>query len=131
MYDGGKIIIGLLIFLVIMTSPIWFNAIAGKGDYAPDIEILTKDTPGKDECVMPTDYMRPYHMDLLSDWRDEVVRDGERVHVSPSGKKFDQSLTNSCMDCHSNKDKFCNNCHNYMDVTPYCWECHIEPEVLK
>jgi len=32
------------------------------------------------------------------------------------------------MDCHNNKTKFCDQCHNYAGVSPYCWECHIEPK---
>jgi hypothetical protein len=32
------------------------------------------------------------------------------------------------MDCHSNKSKFCDQCHNYVDVDPFCWDCHIEPK---
>ena len=130
MYDGGKIIIGLIIFLVLMTFPIWFNAIAGKGNYVPDLEIKTLNVTGKDQCVMEKGYMRPYHMDLLDEWRTEVVRNGERVHVAHNGKKYDRSLSNTCMDCHSNKDKFCDRCHDYMGVAPYCWECHLEPDLM-
>jgi len=131
MFDGWKIIFGLIVFLVLMTSPIWYNAIAGKGEYVPDLEIATADVPGKDQCVMPVEYMRPNHMDLLDEWRDEVVRNGARVHVAPDGRKYDRSLSNTCMDCHSNKDQFCDKCHDYLSVDPYCWECHIEPEVMK
>jgi hypothetical protein len=32
------------------------------------------------------------------------------------------------MECHSNKTKFCDQCHNYMGVAPYCWDCHIAPK---
>ena len=131
MFDGWKIILGLIVFLILMTSPIWFNAATGKGAYVPDLELATEDIAGKDQCVMPAEYMRPYHMDLLNEWRDEVVRNGERVHVAPDGRKYDRSLSNTCMDCHSNKDKFCDRCHDYLSVDPYCWECHIEPEVMK
>jgi hypothetical protein len=38
------------------------------------------------------------------------------------------SLQNGCMRCHSNKKKFCDECHNYMAVKPYCWDCHIQPK---
>ena len=130
MYDSGKIIAGLIIFIILMTFPIWYNAIAGKGNYVPDIEIATRDMPGRDQCVMTTDYMRANHMDLLNQWRDDVVRLGERVHVAPDGKKYDRSLSNTCMDCHSNKVRFCDRCHDYMGVAPYCWQCHIEPDLM-
>ena len=34
----------------------------------------------------------------------------------------------SCMSCHANKDKFCDRCHDYLAVKPYCWDCHVEPQ---
>ena len=37
------------------------------------------------------------------------------------------SLTNTCLGCHSNKAQFCDQCHNYLEVTPYCWDCHVDP----
>ena len=27
------------------------------------------------------------------------------------------SLSNTCLDCHSNKAEFCDRCHNYASVT--------------
>ena len=77
------------------------------------------------------DYMRTLHMDLLNEWRDEVVREGARYYTASSGKKYEMSLSNTCIDCHSNKTEFCDQCHNYLAVTPYCWECHIEPELME
>jgi hypothetical protein len=38
------------------------------------------------------------------------------------------SLTRTCLDCHSNKAEFCDRCHTYMAVDPYCWDCHVEPK---
>jgi len=35
------------------------------------------------------------------------------------------------MKCHSNKKEFCDKCHNYMAVVPYCWSCHIAPKEEK
>lgn len=127
MNDKSKIIIGLIIFLVLMTSPVWYNLISGSPVGSPETVIATANEPGRDQCVMPVDYMRTDHMDLLNQWRDLVVREGERVHKAHTGKKFNMSLTNTCMDCHSNKDTFCDRCHNFAGVDPYCWTCHIEP----
>ncbi|MBZ0265878.1 sulfate reduction electron transfer complex DsrMKJOP subunit DsrJ [bacterium] len=128
MYDGGKIILGLIIFLGLILFPVWYNIANGKAGYTPDLEIITADDPGRDACVMSSEYMRPYHMDLLNEWRDEVVRERDRIHVAPNGKEYNRSLTGTCMDCHSNKENFCDRCHTYMDVNPYCWECHNIPE---
>ncbi len=74
------------------------------------------------------EFMVESHMQLLNDWRDEAVRQGKRVYVATNGKEYVVSLQNTCMECHSNKSKFCDQCHNYAEVNPYCWECHIEPK---
>ena len=131
MNDLWKILIGLLLFLFIITFPVWYNFANGKAAYQPDIVIATKNVPGKNQCVMSAEYMRPRHMDLLNQWRNGVVREGERIHVAPNGRRYNRSLTATCLDCHSNKEQFCDQCHNYMGVAPYCWECHIIPEEVK
>ncbi len=83
---------------------------------------------GSTECVEATDYMRANHMDLLDQWRDTVVRDDVRTYTSKAGKSYTMSLSDTCLDCHSNKDQFCDACHTYSAVTPYCWDCHVIPE---
>ena len=124
MYDTGKIITGLIIFLGLISSPIWYNIAGGKASYKPDIKIIT---PEK-QCVAETAYMRTSHMDLVYSWRDRVVRNNERFYNSFTGRKFAMSLTKTCMDCHSNKSEFCDRCHNYMGESPYCWDCHVAPK---
>lgn len=126
MYDAGKIIVGLVVFVVVATSPLWFNALTSETPEVPEIKLPTN---GSTECVETIDYMRANHMDLLNEWRDEVVRVGTRDYVSSStGKTFDMSLSRTCMDCHSNKADFCDACHTYLAVSPYCWDCHVEPK---
>lgn len=127
MSDRAKIIIGLIVFLIIMTFPIWYDQVRGVAPL-PDPEIATRNVPGKDKCVASTEYMKAYHMDLLNQWRDTVVRRGERVYTAPDGRTFNMSLSKTCMDCHYNKTEFCDRCHNAMAVDPYCWNCHIEPK---
>ena len=75
---------------------------------------------------MPTEYMKAEHMQLLDVWRHNVVRNGERMFVNAEGKLFNMSLSNTCLDCHSNKEEFCDRCHDYASVRPYCWDCHID-----
>ena len=123
MYDASKIIIGLIIFFCLITFPIWHNAISGKARYAPKLKIVTQEK----ECIEPTRYMRTDHMDLVIDWRESVVRRGTRTYVASNGKKYNMSLTGTCMNCHSNKADFCDQCHNYAGVTPECWDCHNLP----
>lgn len=124
MYDGGKIIAGLIVFLGLITFPVWSNLAGDEDGAAPQLKIVTEAT----ECVAPTEYMRSSHMDILSEWRDRVVREGERVYVDHNGKEHQMSLTGTCLGCHSNKSEFCEQCHNYVGVKPYCWDCHNEPK---
>ena len=130
MNDRLKIILGLVAFLVIITFPLWYNLASGKATYRPEPEIATKSVPGKERCVADALWMKKHHMDLLNEWREAVVRQGQRIHVTADGRKMTMSLTHTCLDCHSNKADFCDRCHNYLDVKPYCWDCHLEPEEL-
>jgi hypothetical protein len=125
MYDGGKIIVGLIIGLGLFLSPFFYNA--GKAAKAPDPELTPKAKEAK-ACVAPLTYMRESHFTLLDEWRHTVVRDGERYYKAFDGKRYYKSLQTTCLDCHSNYSKFCLQCHNYVDVDPYCWDCHIRPE---
>ena len=128
MYDAGKIIIGLIIFVVLFTSPIWINLAGGASSAEPELE-KAKGT----DCVLPASEMKARHMDLLNQWRDDVVRRGERIHVAPNGRKYNMSLSKTCLDCHASKANFCDRCHSYLAVDPYCWSCHIftEPKEVR
>ena len=125
MYDASKIVAGLAVFVVLATSPLWYNAISAEPADPPKLQLPTN---GSTECVEATEYMTSSHMDLLDRWRDTVVRDNQRTYVSElSGKEYEMSLQKTCMDCHSNKAQFCDACHTYTAVQPYCWSCHVEP----
>jgi len=128
LYDGGKIIIGLIIFFFLVTLPFFLNI--GKVNAKPDLKIDTPEIQklAEKKCIEPKAFMRAEHMQLLNDWRDFAVRNGQRLYVNSEGKQFTISLQNTCMHCHSNKKKFCDECHNYMAVNPYCWSCHIAPK---
>ena len=123
MHDGGKILIGLGVFLAVVTMPMWYHAVTGTETAPPEL-VLPTDSK---QCVAETDYMRALHMDLLNEWRDDVVRRADRIHVGIDGKEYDKSLTNTCLGCHTNKKEFWNRCHDYAGVDPYCWECHVDP----
>ena len=128
MYNKGIIVAGLVIFVIIITFPFWYNL--GKAAPAPEL-VLTDKAKSAKACVGEKAYMKAEHMQLLNVWRDEVVRDAKRIYVNSSGKEFNMSLSNTCLDCHSNKAEFCDRCHNYASVSPYCWDCHIYPEEKK
>jgi hypothetical protein len=127
MHDAGKIIGGLAVFLVLATSPIWYNLASSS---PADVPALDGPPGGATQCVESKEYMRAYHMDLLNDWRDVVVRTGSRDYVSTrDGRTYDMSLSRTCMEqCHTNKSQFCDRCHTYLAVSPYCWDCHVEPK---
>ncbi len=123
MNDKKWIIAGIVIFIAIFAFPLWYNM----GKAAPQPELtLTAKAKAAERCVMPTEYMRAEHMQLLDVWRHNVVRNGKREFVNAEGKAFNMSLTNTCLDCHENKAQFCDKCHNYASVKPYCWDCHLD-----
>ena len=131
LYDGGKIIAGIVVFLILATVPFWYGR--GKAVPPPDLKL---DTPAIERlkeklCVEPAPYMRTNHMKLLSAWRESVVREGNRSYRAADGKVYKISLTGTCLECHSNKDKFCDRCHDYAGAKPNCWSCHIIPEEVR
>jgi len=124
MYNGGKIITGLIIFVLLISAPFLLNV--GQANELPDISL---DTPvinqlSEKQCVESVEFMRSQHPQLLNDWRDQVVREGESIYVSSSGKMYEMSLDNNCLQCHSNQSQFCDACHTYTSVELYCWDCH-------
>ena len=126
MQNKGPIIVGVIVFLVLAAFPIWYNMATDRTDYVP---VLEKAVRG-DDCVRDADWMTAHHMDLLNDWRDQVVRSGERYEINADGVEYERSLSNTCLGCHENKDQFCDKCHDYMGVTPYCWDCHLVTKEL-
>ena len=127
MYDSSKVIAGLIIFLLLITSPIWYNAATGMASYVPDIKIESSSKT----CIESTAYMRENHMELLDAWRNEVVRDGNRIYTATNGKEYEKSLTNTCMSCHKDRTEFCVKCHDYAAVKqPKCWNCHNDNKAL-
>ena len=126
MYDKGKVVSGLIIFLALAAIPFAYNAVSGSASIAPELKYPV----GETQCVESKKYMRENHMQLLFDWRETVVREGNRTYVASDGKEYNMSLTNECLNCHSKKEEFCDRCHTYLKVKPYCWDCHIIPPQL-
>ena len=111
----------LVVFLLGASFPFWQSI---DPDDFPKVAMETKG----EQCVAPAEYMRKNHMLLLNNWRDSVVRDGERFHIMPDGSRVEKSLTKTCLGCHVSKKQFCEECHTYASVKPYCWECHVVPK---
>jgi len=129
-YDGGKVIIGIIILFAFLALPFFYNMGMGKAAKVPEPKIDTpaiQKLPEKERvCIEPKAYMRENHMKLLNDWRDKVVREGNRDYVGFTKKRYTVSLQNTCLECHSNYDNFCDECHKYMGIKPYCWTCHVD-----
>jgi len=125
MYDGGKIITGLAIFVILTLFPVWYNVAGTERVPKPEKPVGVK------HCVRSAHEMRTAHMQLLNDWRDEVIRSGQREFQVVDGVSYEKSLQNGCMYCHKSKVKFCDTCHIYADVNPYCWDCHVAPKETK
>ncbi len=124
MSDKPKIVAGLALFVALVAFPVWYG-LGGEGEVAaPELEYPAD----ADACVEATDYMTANHMDLLNRWRNAVVREGQREYQASSGERYVMSLTGTCLDCHTSIDEFCTKCHDYADVSPKCWDCHIAPE---
>ncbi|MHC4966865.1 MAG: sulfate reduction electron transfer complex DsrMKJOP subunit DsrJ [Planctomycetota bacterium] len=116
MSDKVKISLGLAVFLLLAAFPIWNRLFAAGGVTAPELELPENEF----RCVEATEHMTANHMDLLNEWRDLVVRPVDK-------KTYVMSLTGTCMGCHTSRENFCTRCHDYANVAPTCWNCHVEP----
>jgi hypothetical protein len=125
MRDKVTITAGLAVFLALASFPFWHTLRGDEDNARPELELPADAS----ECIENTEYMTANHMDLLNQWRNAVVRDGQRDYTSSAGEQHVMSLTRTCMDCHSNRETFCDRCHTYADVQPTCWDCHVAPEV--
>jgi [DsrC]-trisulfide reductase subunit J len=116
---------GLALFVAAVTTPFWYaRANTTATQRRPDLVLPAN----AKECVAPAGTMRADHMQLLLNWREDVVRRGDRRYVAFNGKVYDKSLTGTCLGCHS-KHQFCDRCHEYSGVSgPYCWNCHADPQ---
>jgi len=126
MSDSGKIL-GVLVVLAVIAAvafPFAFTMAFGDVGHRPDPQLPENEK----ECVESKEFMTAWHMDLLNQWRDSVVRDGNRVYEATDEQRHLMSLTDGCMKCHTNQEKFCKECHDFAGVEPYCWDCHIQPE---
>jgi len=123
-YDSGKILAGLLLFLALVTSPVWYNLAIGGQPAVPDPQLPR----GETACVAARQVMVESHMTMLNSWRDDAVRGPARKFVAVGGKSVAMSLSQGCMGCHRDRAEFCDRCHNYAGVSPDCWDCHVAPQ---
>ncbi|HEX7507400.1 MAG TPA: sulfate reduction electron transfer complex DsrMKJOP subunit DsrJ [Polyangia bacterium] len=123
MHDAGRIVGGMGIVLFAIAGPLWVGSARGVKTV-----VLAK-AEGGDPCIQPREEMRKNHPALLADWRERVVRLGDRVHRSENGLDVRISLTGTCLGCHGQASEFCDKCHAQVAVSLSCWQCH-EPSVM-
>jgi hypothetical protein len=116
MLDGGRIVGGLALLVVVAASPLWLRSVRG----AKPADVA-KPATGK-PCILPAQDMRKRHPALLAEWREQVVRQGMRDSLD--GKATPRSLTGTCLGCHGQASAFCDKCHAQTAVALSCWGCH-------
>jgi hypothetical protein len=110
--------LAIVIPLVLILAPIAYSAVSavvspGAGDPVPFLEMPDEKY---ETCVLEKDAheMRYHHFDLLKRMRDRVLREGDRTWI-----QFDD-----CKGCHTSRERFCNRCHDRVNLTPDCFGCH-------
>ncbi len=131
MYDSGKVIAGLVVFAALFLCPFLYNHGSMTAQPKPSLDTPAIKKLAAKRCVEDREFMVAHHMQFLNEWRDEALRNGNRWYRNKAGEKYLISLQNSCLKCHSNKKEFCDKCHVYAGVKPYCWDCHIDPNGSK
>lgn len=138
-----KAITAVVVFLLIALFPFIYNN-ALKGHSKKPLAHLEKAKSGDGKCIVgsfeadmsdPNDVadIRAKHGDLLShagvipgkkaSVRDQYVREMKREEKGLGG----------CIECHQNRTKFCDQCHDYVgvySVNEYtgCFACHYYPK---
>ena len=127
MRDRVWIFVGLAVFVATLTCPAWYALVHRKASsQPPNLQMPAN----QKECVAPAGSMRAAHIQMLIQWREDMVRHSDRRFVAFNGKVYEKSLTGTCLGCH-NKQQFCDRCHAYSGVsTPNCWNCHSDPQAI-
>ncbi len=128
LYNGKYILPALGAFLLVATVPIWHGLAARSPAFQ------SPPNPKGERCIEPKAFMRAEHMRMLIRWRDEVVRDNNRIYTATDGRKWEKSLK-TCVGCHGHTDAQgksttaaadCTECHTYVNARLDCWNCHSE-----
>jgi len=112
-----------VIAVLIILAPVGYSvlsAVVGPGaqDGQPFLEKPKNPNPDQPpQCIRDMTYMRFHHMDFLKKLRNDAVRRGIRGEVGFF----------SCRECHTSKERFCNQCHDAVNLKPDCFRCHYYP----
>ena len=118
LHSNRKVLFVVISILVIL-FPLGYSAagfIFAKDTGQPRPFLEMPDAKYK-KCVKETAYMRFHHMDLLKEIRDDSVREG----------KTEKITLENCRECHTSRERFCNECHDAVNLHPDCFDCHYYP----
>jgi len=112
---------------VVILLPIGFSLVWAVASPGAQIEQPFLQMPeGEEECVEDVAYMRFQHMDLLLEIRDGVVREGTKGQIVRNGTERTITL-DGCWECHTDRETFCNKCHDSVNLSLNCFRCHHDP----
>lgn len=123
--DVGKVVGGIAIAVVVAAGPLWVATVRG----AKTVPLASPAQNGP--CIEAKDFMRTSHPALLSAWREQVVRTGQRTYHTTDGRDVRIGLAETCLGCHGEASKFCDRCHAQNAVTPSCWQCHPQSPIAR
>jgi [DsrC]-trisulfide reductase subunit J len=114
--EGGRTRIAVVVVpIVLVLLPILVSlggSVLGTEAAEPFLAVPVEgvgDCDGRDVAEM-----RFHHMDLLKRIRDQALRHGVRGDTQ----------IRDCLRCHADREKFCDRCHDAVDLHPDCWGCH-------
>ena len=100
-------------FTLVILLPVALSLL--KPIWAAEPEVFLEPPDSRWEaCVRDAEFMRFRHMDLLKEVRSDVIRDGLKGGITLAG----------CGECHQNRERFCDRCHEKASVTLDCFGCH-------
>ena len=109
-----------VIVAVLILIPLGFSVVAQVSQNKTESsgDFLERPDPKYEDCIGDgAIYMRYHHWELLRGVREEVVRYGIRSDIGLS----------KCSECHTKRERFCDQCHNAVSMTPDCFGCHYYP----
>lgn len=123
--DAGKVVGGIAIAAVLAAGPLWVSTVRGGKDQTPS----SPAQPGA--CLESKSSMRRNHPALLSAWRKQTVRFGQRTYHTADGRDLRIDLGETCLGCHGQASTFCDRCHAQVGVTISCWQCHPQSPMAR
>ena len=116
---NGKGALVAISVIVVVLLPFAYSVVSplAAQDVGDAERFLERPDPKHERCVRDTAYMRFHHWELLREIREEVVRYGIRGEL---GLK-------NCSECHTSRERFCNQCHDAVSLYPDCFDCHYYP----